>query len=180
MWPDWHVGDPLPEETRDGIECTTTRPSGSENLPPPTQVYTVLWAFPYSVIAIDPDQESALADLDRAIVDGRPLQGTDGPHDVHGTLRDMLVDTEIDDLGSHGHRVDPDSPLEYRSVPVLLAAHSGIDERLTVRVEDMGRPGTSAVRSGALAIDLLSTLNRLPGEARSPRGWCPPTTRTAT
>ena len=96
-------------------------------------------------------------------MDGRPLQGTDGPHDVHGTLRDMLVDTEIDDLGSHGHRVDPDSPLEYRSVPVLLAAHSGIDERLTVRVEDMGRPGTSAVRSGALAIDLLSTLNRLPG-----------------
>src|SRR3954454_11864580 len=102
-FPDWHIGDPV-SDVRDALICATTRNRAPQNVSAADE-QLIVWPFPYSLVAIDPDQERALAGLDAAVVEGRSIPAADRPHDVHGTLRTSLVDEEIKDLGSHGHAV---------------------------------------------------------------------------
>lgn len=92
---------------------------GFDGLPTGHAAVTVRWTFPFLLAAIDPEQEAALAGLDRAVTQGSYLPERGGVAGVKG-----------------------------RSVPVLMTEHAGVEDSDEVSIQRLPATMATAVRNG--------------------------------
>jgi len=96
--------------------------------------------LPTLIAAIDPVAEAALDHVDKAVVQGRFLQGTDRPYSV--PAGDSTVD----------------------AVPVLAATSTFVQEAAHITVERLPSAATQKVLSGTDAVALQRELGGVPGQ----------------
>ncbi len=101
---------------------------GFDGLPAGHAGVTVRWTFPFLLAAIDPEQEAALAGLDRAVTRGSYLP-------ERGVL-----------AAEHGP-----------GVPVLMTEHAGVEDVDDISIRQLDATVTAQVRSG-LPLHLLDPL----------------------
>jgi len=107
---------------------------GFDGLPAGHAAVTVRWTFPFLLAAIDPEQEAALAGLDRAVTRGSYLPERGGVPGVQG-----------------------------RNVPVLMAEHAGVEDSDEVSVQLLDAKLTAMVRDGLPLRQLDPLLDRARG-----------------
>lgn len=120
------------------ITCLSTRPGE-----PPAAI-EVTGQLPLLVAAIDPAQEDRLVNLDRTVVTGRPLRDGEPAH--------------LTPVGDEGDSA------RVRTVPVIAAARSYVDQTLEVSIERLAPPPGTDVAAVLSAPDVGTFLAALDGE----------------
>lgn len=153
--------------SRSAITCFSTRtpglPQGANagaeaDLPTSVIGYRLNFVVPLLLAAIDPDQERRLVGLDRTVVSGRTLTGSDAV----GTYQLDAVRALPGGGSSHVLETHP-------IAPVMASVRTYLDERLHVQVDRLRIPPGLDVPRMLASVSARQGLTTLPGEPLSSR-----------
>lgn len=117
--------NPYDATARDNDKCESLATAANQHAQ--TSLFV---AVPLLIEAIDPAAEARLDGLNRTIVNGRYLRGSDGPNSVHGTKADL------------------DGP----TFPVLVSSRNYLDDAFTVTVRRLVGPAARSVLHHRLGV----------------------------